>query len=73
MTSGNLCLLLNRFALISAVVANLTGCITLEDQRAIDAIVAQGYSRAQVDALNAEAQCKLLARNLVQIERCKVR
>ena len=67
------CRLLNRFILAFAVVADLSGCITLEDQRTIDAIVSQGYSRAQVDALNAEQQCKLLARNLVQIERCKVR
>jgi hypothetical protein len=65
--------LLSRFALMCAAAASLAGCITTEDQRTIDAIVAQGYSRAQVDALNAEQQCKLLARNLVQIERCKVR
>lgn len=63
----------SRFILMFAAVASLSGCITLEDQRTIDAIVSQGYTRAQVDHLNAEAQCKLLARNLVQIERCKVR
>jgi hypothetical protein len=51
----------------------LAGCITNEDQRVLDWYFQQGYTRAQVDHLNAEAQCKLLARNLVQIERCKVR
>ena len=28
------------------------------------------YSRADVDALNARSECRLLARNLVQIARC---
>jgi hypothetical protein len=31
------------------------------------------YSRSEVDAINVETQCKLLARNLVQIARCGVR
>ena len=63
----------SRFILACAAAASLAGCITTEDQRTIDAIVSQGYSRAQVDAINAEAQCKALARNLVQISRCEVR
>ena len=63
----------SRFILVCALVASLTGCITTEDQRVLDWYFQQGYTRAQVDHLNAEAQCKLLARNLVQIERCKVR
>jgi hypothetical protein len=63
----------SRFILAFAAVASLSGCITTEDQRVLDWYFQQGYTRAQVDHLNAEAQCKLLARNLVQIERCKVR
>jgi hypothetical protein len=63
----------SRFILACAAAASLAGCITAEDQRVLDWYFQQGYSRAQVDHLNAEAQCKLLARNLVQIERCKVR
>jgi hypothetical protein len=31
------------------------------------------YSRSEVDAINVETQCKLMARNLVQIARCGVR
>lgn len=31
------------------------------------------YSRQEVDAINAETQCKLMARNLVQISRCEIR
>ena len=31
------------------------------------------YSRADVDAINAEMSCKQLAKNLVQIARCETR
>jgi hypothetical protein len=31
------------------------------------------YTRADVDAITAEMQCKALARNLVQISRCATR
>ena len=31
------------------------------------------YSKSEVDAINAEAECKRLARNLVQIARCSNR
>jgi len=29
------------------------------------------YTKSDVDAITAETQCKAIARNLVQIERCK--
>ena len=48
----------------------LAGCLTLEDRVALDAVALRGYSRAEVDALNARSECRLLARNLVQIARC---
>jgi len=44
----------------------LSGCIT-------DRETALFYSRADVDAITAEMQCKALARNLVQISRCETR
>ena len=47
----------------------LGGCITAEDRYVFN----DYYTRSQVDAINAEQQCKLLARNLVQINRCEVR
>jgi hypothetical protein len=35
--------------------------------------LASYYSRADVDAINAEIVCKQAARNLVQIARCETR
>jgi len=48
----------------------LGGCLT--DREAVF-LQTQYYSRADVDALNAEAECKRLARNLVQVARCSNR
>ena len=31
------------------------------------------YSKSEVDAINAETECKRLARNLVQVSRCSNR
>jgi hypothetical protein len=31
------------------------------------------YSKSEIDAINAEAECKRMARNLVQIARCGTR
>jgi hypothetical protein len=31
------------------------------------------YKRAEVDAINAVAECKAMARNMVQISRCETR
>jgi len=31
------------------------------------------YTRADVDAINAEIACRNLARNLLQIEKCSIR
>ena len=44
----------------------LGGCVITDREQVY-------YSRADVDAINAEAQCKQLARNLVQIARCETR
>ena len=49
----------------------LTGCLTIEEQRQIDETYRfRFYSKSEVDALNARSECRLLARNLVQIARC---
>jgi hypothetical protein len=48
----------------------LGGCLT---DREIVALQTQYYNRADVDAINAEAECKRLARNLVQVARCSNR
>jgi hypothetical protein len=47
-----------------ALLTALCGCHTVE--RAY-------YTRADVDAINAEVACRNLARNLLQIEKCSVR
>jgi len=44
----------------------LSGCIT-------DREAALFYTRADVDAITADMQCKQLARNLVQVARCETR
>jgi hypothetical protein len=31
------------------------------------------YSKSEIDAINAEAECKRLARNLLQVARCNNR
>jgi hypothetical protein len=49
----------------------LTGCITPEDRFTIDQQVAlRGYTRAEVDAINARSECRALARTLIQVARC---
>jgi len=54
-----------RYALLGMLLF-LGGCM-VTDREAIY------YTRADIDALNATAQCKALARNLVQISRCDIR
>jgi hypothetical protein len=48
----------------------LAGCVTDQD---VALLASNYYSRADVDAINAEIACRQMARNLVQIERCGVR
>ena len=45
---------------------SLSGCLVTDRETLV-------YTRSDVDAINAEAQCKLLARNLVQVSRCETR
>jgi hypothetical protein len=45
----------------------LSGCMVTDREAALF------YSRADVDAITAEMQCKNIARNLVQIARCETR
>jgi hypothetical protein len=63
------CLLRSLFILACA--GAVSGCLTLEEQRQIDESYRfRFYSRSEVDALNARSECRLLARNLVQVARC---
>jgi hypothetical protein len=60
-------------ALLIVLLLMLTGCITDQDTVYFDRYLASYYSRADVDAINAEIVCKQAARNLVQIARCETR
>jgi hypothetical protein len=55
---------------IILAVLPLAGCVTTDDN-GLRAMLADHYTRADVDAINAEMACKQLARNLVQIARCE--
>lgn len=52
-----------RFAALVTIAMLMAGCHHVE----------RVYSRADVDAINAEMACRHLARNLLQIEKCGVR
>ena len=55
-----------RVLVMGMLVLSLGGCLVTDRETLV-------YTRSDVDAINAEAQCKLLARNLVQISRCETR
>ena len=55
-----------RVLVMGMLVLSLGGCLVTDRETLV-------YTRSDVDAINAEAQCKLLARNLVQIARCETR
>ena len=55
-----------RLIVLALLGMALGGCVITDREQIY-------YSRADVDAINAEAQCKQLARNLVQISRCETR
>jgi DNA-binding phage protein len=57
--------------LLIALPLALGGCVTTD--RDVTAYLDNYYSRADVDAINAEMACKAAAHNLVQIARCEVR
>ena len=58
-----------RKALLIALPLLLTGCIT---DREKGALLSGYYSRADVDAINAQIVCKQAARTVVQVARCEV-
>jgi hypothetical protein len=57
--------------LLLGMLLALGGC-TITDRASLDRD-ALYYTRADVDAINARASCRLLARTLVQIARCETR
>jgi len=66
-----------RLILLGMLVLPIGGCWVYERplyERQLTVEPTVGiYSKSEVDAINAEAECKRMARNLVQIARCEVR
>jgi hypothetical protein len=60
-----------RLILLGMIGIALSGCVTTD--REVSAYLERYYTRADVDAINAEMACRQLARNLVQVSRCAVR
>jgi hypothetical protein len=52
-----------RLIWLGMLALSLSGCM-ITDREALF------YTRADVDAINARSECRMLARNLVQIARC---
>jgi len=55
-----------RVLVMGMLVLSLGGCLATTREALV-------YSRAETDAINAEAACKQMARTLVQISRCEIR
>ena len=60
-----------RCAVLVGMLFVLTGCVT--DRGRGPTLAANYPTRSEIVAVNAEAACKALARNLVQIARCEPR
>ena len=56
-----------RVLVILGMLLALGGCVTDQD---VAWMASNFYTRADVDAINAEIACRNLARNLLQVERC---
>ena len=54
-----------RIIILGVLGMVLSGCV-VSDREALF------YTRAEVDAINARSECRLLARNLLQVYRCDV-
>ena len=52
-----------KYALLGMLALTLSGCVIIDREQFY-------YTRADVDAIQARSECRLLARNLVQIARC---
>jgi hypothetical protein len=59
-----------KYVLLVMLALTLSGCLT--DREAL-ILQSHYYNRGDIDAINAEAECKRLARNLVQVARCSNR
>jgi hypothetical protein len=58
-----------KMLVLGMLALTLGGCVTDQD---VAYLASNYYSRADVDAIAAEMQCRQLARDLVQVARCNV-
>ena len=58
-----------RAVMLGMLALSVGGCVITDRPVVVDAY----YTKADIDALNAETQCKALARTLVQVSRCVTR
>ncbi len=56
---------MTRVLVMGMLVLSLGGCLATTREELV-------YSRAEIDAINARSECRLLARNLLQVTRCDV-
>lgn len=69
------------YALLIVLSLSLSGCgnfrnsfgVNGEDAAVVITKPPDLYTRAEVDALNAELQCRQLARSMLQAQRCGIR
>jgi hypothetical protein len=52
-----------KYVLLGMLALTLSGCM-ITDREALF------YTRAEVDGIQARSECRMLARNLVQVARC---
>lgn len=54
---------MTKLVLMGMTVLLLSGCMITDRE-------ARFYTRSEIDAIDARAQCRALARNLIQLARC---
>jgi hypothetical protein len=62
-----------KYIVLGMLSVVLSGCLTTEEALYINSNFDRLPTRSEIEARDAQAACKALARNLVQIARCDVR
>jgi len=62
-----------KYIVLGMLSVTLGGCLTTEEALYINSNFDRLPTRSEIEARDAQAACKAMARNLVQIARCDVR
>ena len=62
-----------KYLVLGMLSVTLGGCLTTEEALYINSNFDRVPTRSEIEARDAQAACKAMARNLVQIARCDVR